>query len=68
MDDIPKWAGDYSKDFLPELIVSPALKNRGLSVSRKTSVDKTYSEPLSRTIEEPTHGEAMNNVMNKFHS
>lgn len=68
MGDIPKWAGDYSKDFLPELIVSPALKNRGLSVSRKTFVNKTYSEPLSRTTEEPTHDEAMNNVMKKFHS
>lgn len=68
MDDIPKWAGKCSKDFLPELIVSPALKNRGLSVSRKTSVDKTYSEPLSRTIEEPTHDEVMKNIMKKFHS
>lgn len=68
MNDIPRWAGDYSKDFLPELIVSPTLKNRGLSVSRKTPVNKTYSEPLSKTIEEPIHDEAMNNVMNKFHS
>ena len=68
MDDIPRWAGDYSKDFLPELIVSPTLKNRGLSVSRKTQVNDTFSKPLSRTAVEPTHGEAMNNVMNKFHS
>ena len=68
MGDIPEWVGDYSKDFLPELIVSPTLKNRGLSVSRKTPVNKTFSEPLSRTTEEPNHDEAMKNIMKKFHS
>ena len=68
MDDIPKWAGNYSKDFLPELIVSPTLKNRGLEVSRKVSVNKTYSKPLPRTIEEPTHDETMVNIVKKFHS
>ena len=36
--------------------------------SRKTPVNKTYSEPLSRTTEEPTHDEVMNNIMKKFHS
>lgn len=36
--------------------------------SRKAPVNKTFSEPLSRTTEEPTHGEAMINIMRKFHS
>lgn len=36
--------------------------------SRKALVNKTYSEPLSRITEEPTHDETMNNIMNKFHS
>lgn len=36
--------------------------------SRKTPVNKTFSEPLSRTTEEPTLGEAMINIIRKFHS
>lgn len=36
--------------------------------SRKTPVNETFSKPLSRTTEEPTHGEAMFNIMKKFHS
>ena len=58
-DSIPEWAGGFSKDFIPEIVVSPILKNKGLKVSRKTQVNDTYSEPLSRTAEEPIHGEAM---------
>ncbi len=36
--------------------------------SRKTPVNETFSEPLSRTTEEPTLGETMINIMKKFHS
>lgn len=67
-DSIPKWAGSSSKDFIPEIVVSPILKNKGLNVSRKTQVNDTYTSPLSRTAEEPNHDEAMKNIMKKFHS
>lgn len=67
-DSIPEWAGESSKDFTPEIVVSPVLKNKGLNVSRKTQVNDTYTNPLSRTIEEPIRGEAMKNTMGKFHS
>ena len=67
-NSIPKWAGESSKDFTPEIVVSPILKNKGLKVSRKTQVNDTYSEPLSRTAEEPNRDEVMKNIMNKFHS
>lgn len=108
MDDIPKWAGKCSKDFLPELKVShPSSKIEEIREwlersrelrrqqqidtavikllisggynpntltpieednSRKAPVNETYSEPLSRITEEPTHDETMNNIMKKFHS
>lgn len=67
-NSIPKWAGESSKDFTPEIVVSPILKNKGLKVSRKTQVCDAFSKPLSRTVEEPTHDEAMKNIMKKFHS
>ncbi len=67
-NSIPNWAGESSKDFTPEIVVSPILKNKGLKVSRKTQVNDTYSEPLSRTAEEPNHDEVMKNIMRKFHS
>lgn len=67
-DSIPEWAGESSKDFTPEIVVSPILKNKDLNVSRKTQVNDTYTNPLSKTTEEPIHGEAMKNIMKKFHS
>lgn len=67
-DSIPEWTGESIKDFTPEIVVSPVLKNKCLKVSRKTQVNDTYSEPLSRTAEEPNHDEAMKNIMKKFHS
>ena len=67
-DSIPEWAGESSKDFTPEIVVSPVLKNKGLNVSRKTQVNDTYTNPLSKTTEEPNHDEVMKNIMKKFHS
>nr|DAO83563.1 MAG TPA: hypothetical protein [Caudoviricetes sp.] len=68
-NSIPEWAGESSKDFTPEIVVSPILKNKGLEgFSRKTPVSDTYTKPLSRTIKEPTRDEAMKNIMKKFHS
>ena len=69
MDDfIPEWAGKSIKDFTPEIVVSPVLKNKGLKVSRKTQVNDTYTNPLSKTTEELNHDEVMKNIMKKFHS
>lgn len=67
-DSIPNWAGESSKDFTPEIVVSPILKNKGLNVSRKTQVRDAFSKPLSRTAEKPNHDEVMKNIMKKFHS
>lgn len=67
-NSIPEWAGESSKDFTPEIVVSPILKNKGLNASIKTQVCVAFSKPLSRTAEEPNHDEVMKNIMKKFHS
>ena len=67
-NSIPNWAGESSKDFTPEIVVSPILKNKGLNTSRKTQMCDAFSKPLSRTAEEPNHDEVMKNIMKKFHS
>lgn len=67
-DSISEWAYESIKDFIPGIVVSPVLKNKGLKVSRKTQVNDTYPEPLSKTTEEPNRDEVMKNIMKKFHS